>query len=1321
MTGSRLALGLLCGLAICCSVMYLTSDGDSESVFSDVSVSGMKGPTSVDSEDVQKAGEIFTNTPDGRMRLVDYLQNVENEISEEEAARKHDVEAVKAQMARNFQFNQKARAKLKAAMLAKMATNAKKAHHDLKKSMAFVQKKFADAAALANKRNEANIKRAGQLRATIEANKKEAAAELKKAVEAQQEAMSTLKQSMNARIAQTDKNVATNAAQIKKNAEDASKALQSAVDGFDKKVRTAREEAAKGRSDLAKQLDDQDKANREYATNKLKDVIAQTSAQFQRVRKKMAEDREHADAELKTATTRMTASLNAFTALNDKRFQQTVKDIKTAKKEAEDRVNRATTEYKTRILQLRSTVNQQVAAANARVDRLTTTVTNNKIAQAKVNANVEAEMKRMVKLGNDRYQAHLQKDKDLKALIDKNQAATTKRMNAMAAHYAMELDEVRATMKKNRAHASHMLAKESANLYSQIAKSEREQHKRNNEMAEATRQAKLDIMNSLDEAKTDFTNKLGALHSTIIANDKKFEGKMEKLTGIVHADAVKNAEGRKHLKAIMTSNKADLHKAVEDAIHKGEQRMMQAETTLKNLADKTKASLNLRVTTQIQKLADRANSQIEGLRLQSKEARDEMRKEMLWSVRAAADEAKKNLDDAVDAAKTAFTAAEEQEAKAQKKAKKSRDKIAAKIEFEKLQASRSIKDAVGSMEKTLFVLKTETRKKIKKTNTKITAYGDALEKEAVDIRALMTANMNKLTQKITDAEEKAKKAISQANTASVAGFKKAMGTVKTELDNAAKAADDKFAGMYETMSQNRKEMESNLASATDQINDAIAKQAALSDSRFRKTVKDIKAARKEAKAEVSDARKTFATALAGLTAQVKDQETRLAGDLEVVAEMHLENSALQSRVNGRVDGELKRILKLTNDQTTKSARARGKLRALLDENKRAAHDEVNELDQLFETKIAKIRHDAAADSIEAARDLTTASNKMYAKLAQVQLKAAYDNKLSAAAIAKYESDAAADIAAAQSDFNSRLTTLTNVIASNAKKVEDGFEVLTGVVRDSKEASELDRKLIKKQIVSMGQDMNKRIVRAIAKGEADAKRVADRAQSNLRGMKKAMLIEIAERVEETADKLFKTIQNKHQVLADNYLSLKAYAVTAMDKLNDYVTKGKGKNLSSLGDLLTVLGGMSSIVAKKQEGVGMGGDTIPAIFTGAQIPVDATVSKINGLVNEYTKAANSVRRRWPMGLGKYLLSKLQESMLDKGVLQVDKVNKQAGNWVFLNGHAVGLSNKLNDFESLAVRMAAYESTLAKLTAALSGKVKHVPKPHPVFVPAPEWNGD
>merc|ERR1711907_382451 len=136
-----------------------------------------------------------------------------------------------------------------------------------------------------------------------------------------------------------------------------------------------------------------------------------------------------------------------------------------------------------------------------------------------------------------------------------------------------------------------------------------------------------------------------------------------------------------------------------------------------------------------------------------------------------------------------------------------------------------------------------------------------------------------------------------------------------------------------------------------------------------------------------------------------------------------------------------------------------------------------------------------------------------------------------------------------------------------------------------------------------------------------------------------------------------------------------------------------------------------------GLGMGGDTIPAIFSGKNIKVNGAVAAINGLVNEYTTSANQVRERWPIGLGKYLLDKLEISMAGKGVLQVDKVDGHAGNFVYMNGRSVGLSNKLSDFASLASRMTTYESVLAKMTS----KITAPHKPAEFEAPPPEWEGN
>merc|ERR1711970_551606 len=1003
MNRSRIAFGLLCGLAVCCSVMYITSESDvaDESVLATgfgfsrstrtvraakPKVHGIGGPSSVHSTDVQKAGQIFTNTPKGRMRLTDYLRSVEKEIAAEAASEQRDVVRVRAAMDRNFAFNVRARRKLKKALLRRMAYNARKAAYDLHKAMRYTQWRFAKAARLANYRNAMNIRKSAAIRRKVAQYRAEASRNLRHQVSAQQRAQAAYASAINARIKKTDKSVLVNAAQIKSNAAAAAKALKNAVDKFDHKANNAKALAAKGRSKLAAQLRRQSKATRQWANNRLKVVIAKTAARFRRVRARMARDRHHADMALKSATSRMEASLNADKALNDRRFAKTVRDIANARREAAARVKQAKAEFKVGIYALTATVNAQVQKTNKRISDLSGVVGKNKLEQAKVNANVNAEVKRMIALGNKRYKEHLKKDHELKRLIDKNKAQNTARMDAMAASYAARLDKVRSTMKKNRAHASHMLAKETSKLYAAIAKQQKEQMKINGKLATQTRNARLDIADELRSAKDDFSKRMAALHGNIVKNDKKFEGKMDKLAGVVRANAVRNAKGRSQLAAIMKANKMELKAAVAGAVHKGEVRMMKAEMKLKDMNKKTKASLNMRITSEVSKLAKDSAAQIENLRLSSAKARGEMRRELLYAVRSAAAEAKKNLAAAVKVAKAAFSHANAQERKAASKNAAGRAALARSIARNKKAAKRQLGDAVSSMNRSLLALKVETAKKIKKSNHRVTAYADALAKEAKDVDAAMKANMNALTAKVSAARRSAKGAINAANAKSAAGFRAALKSDQGALVAARKKASGKFGKLYVHMAADRARADSALAASVRRINDGIAKQAALADSRFSKTVKNIAAARAQAAKQVQNSRKKFATEIASVVAVVKDQETRLTGMTQVVSAEVISTRATQARVNRKVHGELKRISKLSNKRHSASIRARGKLRALLDENKRAASEEVNALNKLFVNKLSKIRRRAASDRIEAARDLSKASQRLYAKLANIQLK-----------------------------------------------------------------------------------------------------------------------------------------------------------------------------------------------------------------------------------------------------------------------------------------------------------------------------------------------
>merc|ERR1712159_830931 len=199
---ARVAFALLCGLAVCCSVMYITADA-SESVLSMAEKAEDKHigagfhrhtPTSVESVDVKKAARIITTTPDGRERLMDFLNKVEKQIRTEVAGRKADIAAVRAKMAKNMAYNAAARSKMGKSLLAKMAVNAKAAKDALDKAMRQTQAKFAAAAALENSRNAATMKRAAQTRALMRKNKAEAAKALAHAVLNHQRQLAALDQ-----------------------------------------------------------------------------------------------------------------------------------------------------------------------------------------------------------------------------------------------------------------------------------------------------------------------------------------------------------------------------------------------------------------------------------------------------------------------------------------------------------------------------------------------------------------------------------------------------------------------------------------------------------------------------------------------------------------------------------------------------------------------------------------------------------------------------------------------------------------------------------------------------------------------------------------------------------------------------------------------------------------------------------------------------------------------------------------------------------------------------------------------------------------------
>merc|ERR1711959_364587 len=1104
MTRARIGFALLCGLAVCCSVMYITADAGDE--YMHEIVKGKDAGTSVASTDTLKAGTIYTETPDGRMRLMDYFNNVEKEISAEVSNRKADISAVRAEIARDFMFNAKARYKLHKQMLKQIAKNAAIAKRNLNIAMRRTQERFAKKASLDNRRQRATNARNRKTYAIMAADRRENAKNLKLAVAAWQKTTAAWAAATNAKITRSNRHVAANAAQIIENAKKARQDLQNAMGSWNHKIArfAAGEKAAN--SKLGRQFKAQNKATRAWATNKINAMVAQTGAQFNRVETKMAKNRHEVDMALKAAVMRMEASLNAQKALEDKRYAQTVRNINAARAEAKAKVAKATTEFRIGLLALRASAEHQNTKLNNRLDKAAGVVRSNRAAQAKVNNAVSAEMKRMIKLGNDRYKKHLKADAELQRLINKRQAETTRKMNRMASSFNGALRKVRATLARDRKHAESRLQKATAGLYAKLAANMAAQRKKNHALAAATRRMRLDAMDAVFRAKKAFRAKIASLGRTVAKNDRVAEKKIFKLTGIVKKNAQKSAAGRRQLRIIEQRNKEELSLSIKNAIAKGEKRAQLVEQRGKKMDKDTAWLTNQRLAEQITRLEKQTTKKVDALALESAKARKDLQKEMYYATKSAAEVAKNNPDAAMRRSVKRMEAFAARAAAAHKYSAGQRKEVNRKIAINAKKIKREIADAVLGSEKANNAFAEQTSNKMKKLKTRVDYESARMKKITQNNRKKLKAQELATETSIRNEERRAALELKKFKSKDKAAQKKALAYLASSL----KKADDMFGKAYKKLANERSAFDLKLGAATTNLNRALSKQAALNTANFRTSVKDIKKARKEAAHQVKVLRKEFATGMLGVVAKSKRVNQRIVSEIQVVTGEVRSMKSAQILVNARVARELKQINRVADRRWSAAKRARGRLKKQMDAFKKESAAEVAALQKNLFFKVEKLRQRNARNTRDMARDLSAASKKLYGAMADMQKKNIKNSKKLSQSTTAASVASANNLRRAKANFASKMSTLSNLIAANYKKNTRAMTRLTGVVN---------------KIEVMRADFNKRLVKAIATGEARAKAIEQRLQSNLKSTVRILRVELASSLDQAADKVLKIVAGK----------------------------------------------------------------------------------------------------------------------------------------------------------------------------------------------------
>merc|ERR1719409_1565652 len=125
------------------------------------------------------------------------------------------------------------------------------------------------------------------------------------------------------------------------------------------------------------------------------------------------------------------------------------------------------------------------------------------------------------------------------------------------------------------------------------------------------------------------------------------------------------------------------------------------------------------------------------------------------------------------------------------------------------------------------------------TNMRVTAYAARMAANAKATAAKLKATSTSILNKINAERKRAAAALGRARSADAARYARTMKYLRNSVAKAEVHSNNKFNKVYRKLAANRARADSRLAAATNGLNDSLAKQAALADSRFSKTVKDL--------------------------------------------------------------------------------------------------------------------------------------------------------------------------------------------------------------------------------------------------------------------------------------------------------------------------------------------------------------------------------------------------------------------------------------------------------------------------------------------------
>jgi hypothetical protein len=1214
------------------------------------------------------AEDITVKTANGVVQLQNYLKKVEGQLAQEAIARQAGLAEMKGLVEKYKQYNEGARKKLEKALRAKMEINAKAAKDSVVAAMKSASEALAKEANASTKRAKLAAEDRAKIRKELSAERSKAEENLKLAVASWTKSQAALASETNAKITKLNKHVAANAALIKANAAAAQNGINKLTAGFTKQLEAAKADTSKSITALGATVAAANQRTRQWVQSKVGALVALEAARFQRERERMADRRHVMDLQLTHSAARLQACLNAARALQDPSFARTVKNIDSVKASAQRLAGAAATEFKMSIAALGAVVRQQTAELDIAKGEAQGAMPKGVLLGAKVNEVTLAELKRLIHVAGGKYTALKRGNKELRKLLHQKKAVTSADLTHMAQGFHEQLEALRSAASKSTQPESTKAADAAFRLYMTLARLLKIADS-GNSLSSAHKKQKAE-----DEAY--FLEHFSTLAKAHAESVKRMSDSVAHRAGLIRKDALASRQGRELLRTQRMANRAEVKQALLDALRAGERRGQKNAKGLK--------SIHLRVCAKMGRMVRKAYLNLLSVSLRNKDERSEMRDALHEAMRFAVEVATSNLEVAI---RTAVTT--------------SRNIVTHRNLDKHKGASVLVSDAVSGLQRALLVL-TESQIKTKDTDKSVTAASEAMKKVVLKVKSKMPLLVATALEKVSQKQSVNSKAVAKV--------------LRQMLTAALQQADARYTEVYLQMAKDRSVSEKKLykdaigLGRAHLLHLAMASVQDASPEKLARVQEDLKRATK-----------AFRGSMISLMAKVRAIESRLIGEGAVVSGEAISHTKSKIRVNRRVTISVGRLVNLAVQKLT-SKKSKAKEPAVLTEDRRVEAANLLAKEAVATKKGVDQHHESVEVSrVELARGVSLGTRSYYTQLAMSQHKHSQPALVLEGRHAYLkETVTSHHVKAAQQRMDNEITMLTNGILADAPLTLQKLQKITGLSTRTAAATDTEKTCVKQLQGAMQDDLVSAAVAAVTLGEAQAKQEDDRLRARLTIHRQELQEILSQKVERAADQAFQAANSGRELLARNYLSLKTYIAEAQPKFQDVLAgEGGTKVMSSLADVLMSISARVGAKLPPSFGGFLGADKMPSLFGGKGVATHAKAGVEEALAGEYARVISEARLRWPGGIGKYILGKLEASMQKrKGVLLTQR--DLDGPMVYIDGDAIGLSGQVNMLKDLGVRLHHFQLRMQKLsygdkvkpTLPLSGKPQ---------VPPPEWKGD